>query len=128
MTCAVCARDVAPPSRHVAGQPLCSRCFDTTVVIRTAQAERLGARTFYVGSLTDPHKDPWTVKLVARRSHCTCPDFANRGFVLQRACKHVRLVRLLARASGGLRRVPHGITLRFRLVDPDTVRRRRTTA
>lgn len=129
MRCAVCARDVAPPARRMAGQPLCARCFDRPVVVRTARAEHLGARTFYVGSLTTGDADRYTVKLMTgRRVHCTCPDYANRGVVLRALCKHVRLVKLLARAAGGLRHVPHGATLRFRLADPQTVRRRRTAA
>lgn len=129
--CAVCARKTAAPPPRMAGQPLCVRCFGRRVVIRTATREDLGARTFYVQTFTgelDPKTGKvleYTVKLIARRYHCTCPDFANRGVVLVQPCKHVRLVRLLARAAGGLRQVPAGATLHFRLADTATVRRER---
>jgi hypothetical protein len=111
----------------LAGVALCSHCYGRHVTIRTAREERLGARTFYVVSLTDTSKVPpqYTVKLFGQRlvrSSCDCPDYTHRGQVLGVPCKHVRIVRLLCRAAGGASRVGKGITVRFRLADPATTK------
>jgi hypothetical protein len=129
-SCAICDRrfvretDKRPMGRLLM---LCHECFGRNVTIRTAREERLGARTFYVVSLTDTSKVPpeYTVKLFGQRlgrSSCDCPDYTHRGQVLGVPCKHVRIVRLLCRAAGGASRVGKGITVRFRLADPATTK------
>lgn len=123
--CAVCdaglsrPRDTDAPSfdarRRRAGMPVCRRCFAATVTIRTAAEERLGARTFYVSSW-DAAGPFYTVKVWNRhRAGCTCPDHTHRGQILGVPCKHIRLVRLLARAAGGWSRIGRGLTMTFSL-------------
>jgi len=73
--------------------------------------------TFYVSSLSGSG-DTYTVKRFRASMTCTCPDFVHRGQVLRVPCKHVRLVRLFARAVGGFASVPRGREVRFRLADP----------
>lgn len=129
--CALCGRETALPAmrQQRRGFPLCSRCHGRPARVRTAREERLGSKTFYVDPLA-PRAGGlsagfYTVKLVGRRLTCTCPDFTHRGQVLRQPCKHCRLVRIVARAAGGIRRVPAGVDLRFTLSDPASVVRRR---
>lgn len=94
--------------------------------IRTATTERQGVRTFYVAPLTPKvGVEDYVVKAFSRRMTCTCQDYVHRGQVEQHPCKHVNLVKLLAKAAGGMRHVPHGATLRFTLTDTVTVQQRR---
>lgn len=124
MRCGVCDRETANAPGAV-GVPLCRRCYGRPVTIRTARpAPNLPAvYTFYVSSLSHPNQDPWVVKRFRRQMTCNCPDFLHRGQVLMLPCKHIRLVRLLARAAGGWTVIPHGATLRFRLSEPASARR-----
>lgn len=120
--CGICDRavaDYATMPASLKGVPVCRRCHGRPVTIRTARPDpRLPAvYTFYVGSLSGGGGE-WTVKRFRRQMTCNCPDFLHRGQVLMVPCKHVRLVRLLARAAGSWTAVPPGTTLRFRLADP----------
>lgn len=98
----------------------CPRCARTVNHVRTARptAGLPNVYTFYVRSMSDSTIE-YSVKRFRRQVTCTCPDFIHRGQVLQIPCKHVRLVRLLARAAGGWTRILPGISLRFRLSRPD---------
>jgi hypothetical protein len=118
VTCAVCGRAVDTPARLPPRKAvLCGRCNGLEVVVVTAGAERLGSRTFYVSSASRPGVRH-TVKLVRRELRCTCENYTHVGQVLRQPCRHTRIVRLLGHAAGGVRRLPLGRTLRFRLGQP----------
>lgn len=133
--CGVCDRPVgaANTSLERLEVALCGRCYNRSVTIRVAaEAARRGAArvmvgvyTFYIRSLTSPETE-YTVKRFRQSMTCTCPDFVHRGQVLMVPCKHVRLVRLFARAVGGFAQVPRGREVRFRLAEPGTNARRRS--
>lgn len=118
--CAICAhpfRVVSHAKLTKAGDVLlCHRCYGVQVVITTAAIERLGARTFYVSSFGGG-ADNYTVKRFRQQMTCNCPDYTHRAQVLGVPCKHVNVVKWLAKASGGYRALAHGVTFRFRLAD-----------
>lgn len=118
--CGICDRETGPSPRGLArlGVAVCKRCFGRPVTVRTATSETLpSVRTFYVTSISG-RGEAYIVKRLGRtRITCTCPDFTHRGQVLGVPCKHIRIVRLLARAAGGWSKLPGGITIPFRLSD-----------
>lgn len=118
MKCAVCDRDTTATLGPL-GVAVCTRCARTTQHVRTARPSPSlpHVYTFYVRSMSDATIE-YAVKRFRRQVTCTCPDFVHRGQVLQVPCKHVRLVRLLARAAGGWTKIPPGTSLRFRLSRP----------
>lgn len=117
MTCAICDKPLAPSPRRPVVFPnihLCARCYGRKVIIRSAAVEHLNARTFYISSFETP-ANSYIVKQFKHRTTCTCPDFVNRGQVLGVPCKHIRLLRLLAHAVGGMRFIRRGVSTSFRL-------------
>jgi len=117
--CGICDAETGAAAPRMAGAPICRACVGCGVAIRSAASERLLARTFFVRSLSGR-----VVKVIARRFTCTCPDYVHRGQVVRQPCKHVRLLRLVARAAGGLRQIPRGAAIEFRVSDALAVRQR----
>lgn len=121
--CGLCARELGAAGVRTPLTVLCRFCAGASVRVRTSAAERVGppkVRTFYVSSFQQRARvsataSEYVVKRFGRRMTCTCPDFVHRAQVENVACKHVRLIRLLARAAGGVDHVPAGVTLRLRL-------------
>lgn len=123
--CAVCER---PTIRdEAAGVEVGPCCAGKRLAVRFGQAnpDQPNVYTFYVRSFKEAGEGgtEYIVKRFRRQMTCNCPDFTHRGQVLAVPCKHVRLVRLLARARGSLSQLPWGTTWRFRL--PATFRGRR---
>ena len=109
--CAFCRRACVVRPRPKVQQPhivaVCRPC--STMDVRTAKTDRLGARTFYVTSATGTDA-LYTVKVMGVKATCTCPNYVHVGQVLHQPCKHTRLVRWVGRAHGGIRMVPAGKT------------------
>lgn len=136
--CTICKHALsAPPQKGPAGVPVCSRCHGCRVTVRTAGSERTPGdtrvRTFYVTpfrrgtgtrewsiEMNASRTSEYVVKRIGRvRMTCTCPDYVHRAQVENDVCKHIRLVKLLIRVAGGIARIEAGISIPFRIAQPE---------
>jgi len=113
--CGICQRDIAtaPPSEGTLGVPVCARCYGAQITIRIG----LTPGIFEVASFGDS-KRRYVVTRERQQMVCDCPWFGFRDRPLALPCKHVTIVRLLAKAAGGWRQLQQrnaGLTIRFKV-------------
>ena len=85
--------------------------------LRAAQRDGTrGVRTFYMPSFTE-EGGVYCLKVIRRPTErkitCDCPDFYHRAGPRGVTCKHVRAMRRLVRARGGVSRIEPGETVRL---------------
>lgn len=84
------------------------------VTFKAAKHDHLsGVRTFYLSSLSGG-SDTYTLKVIRREGlrrpafTCTCQDFTHRARPLNVTCKHIRVLKGIIEAMGGLSKIPTG--------------------
>lgn len=76
---------------------------------KRAKSDSRGVNTFYVSGQTQPEYCVKFIRVNGSRWVCNCPNFFHQQQVFGHHCKHIKVVKALIRAAGGLRNIPRGV-------------------